>query len=113
MGVKRATAEFEMMGDLLESLGGISASRVRLTPAPGTATVRDVIRLLDRHKRKFELVNGTLVEKVMGLGESVVAIEIGFVLKEWNRSAGNVGMIAGADGPFHLFAKLVRIPDVS
>lgn len=57
---------FEMVGELLESLGGVSASRVRLTPAPGTATVRDVARLLDRHERKFELVDGTLVEKVMG-----------------------------------------------
>lgn len=31
----------------------------------------------------------------------------------WNEAAGNLGMILGADGPFHLFAKLVRIPDVS
>src|SRR4051812_11918279 len=113
MRVKSSAAQFETMGDLLESLGGVSASRVRLTPAPGTATVRDVVRLLDRHKRKFELVDGTLVEKIMGLGESVVALELGFALKEWNRKAGNVGMIAGADGPFHLFARLVRIPDVS
>jgi Uma2 family endonuclease len=109
----KTAARFETMDDLLESLGGVSPKRVRLTPAPGTATVRDVARLLDRDKRKFELVDGTLVEKVMGLKESVVALELGFILKEWNRVAGNVGMIAGADGPFHLFQKLVRIPDVS
>lgn len=112
MGAKRAP-QFEMMDDLLTSLGGVSPKRVRLTPAPGTATVRDVARLLDRHKRKFELVDGTLVEKVMGQREAFVAMEIGFAMKEWNRAAGNRGMILGADGPFHLMRKLVRIPDVS
>jgi Uma2 family endonuclease len=101
------------MDDLLESLGGISPKRVRLTPPPGTATVRDVVRLLDRYKRKFELVDGTLVEKIMGLKESVVALELGSLLKDWNRRSGNLGMIAGADGPFHLFPRLVRIPDLS
>jgi Uma2 family endonuclease len=113
MGAKSPPAQFEMMGDLLDSLGGISAGRVRLTPAPGTATVRDVARLLDRHKRKFELVDGTLVEKIMGQKEAYIAIEIAFVLKTWNAAAGNIGMILGADGPFHLMKKLVLIPDVS
>lgn len=113
MGAKRATPEFEAMDDLLTRLGGVSPRRVLVTPAPGTATVRDVIRLLDRHKRKFELVDGTLVEKVMGMAESFVAIRLGHLLHAWNDSAGNAGMIAGADGPFHLFARLVRIPDVS
>jgi Uma2 family endonuclease len=109
----KSASRFEMMDDLLASLGNISPKRVRLTPAPGTATVRDVARLLDRHKRKFELVDGTLVEKVMGLKESVVVLELGAILKDWNRNAGNAGMLAGADGPFHLFGKLVRIPDLS
>lgn len=111
MGAK-TTAGFEMVSELLQSLG-VTADRVRLTPAPGTATVRDVARLLDRHKRKFELVDGTLVEKVIRQKEAFVAIELAFLLKGWNAAAGNVGMILGADGPFHLMQKLVRIPDVS
>src|SRR5438094_9599443 len=92
---------FETMDELLESLGGISPKRVRLTPTPGTATVPDVVRLLHRHKRKFELVDGTLVEKVMGQQESSVAIRLAIVLGNWNDAAGNLGMILGADGPFH------------
>jgi Uma2 family endonuclease len=107
------TDQFEMIDDLLTSLGGVSPKRVRLKPTPGTATVPDVVRLLHRHKRKFELVDGTLVEKVMGYRESVVALEIGFLLKQWNRAAGYPGVAAGADGPIHLMKKLVRIPDVS
>jgi Uma2 family endonuclease len=105
--------QYERMAELLESLGGISPERVLIRPAPGTATVRHVIRLLDREKRKFELVDGTLVEKIMGLKESVVAMELGSLMKEWNRKAGSLGMIAGADGPFHLYLRLIRIPDVS
>ena len=106
-------AQFEMMDDLLNSLGGISPKRVRLTPAPGTATVRDVARLLDMHKRKFELVDGTLVEKIMGQKESSVAVRLIILMGNWNDREGNIGMILGADGPFHLMKKLVRIPDVS
>ena len=109
----KSVVRFEMMDELLTNLGGVSPNRVRMTPTPGTATVRDVARLLDRQKRKFELVDGTLVEKIMGLQESVIAIELAFILKQWNRDAGNLGMLAGADGPFHLMKKLVRIPDVS
>jgi Uma2 family endonuclease len=109
----KAPTQYEMMDELLVSLGGISPNRVRLTPAPGTATVRDVARLLDIHKRKFELVDGTLVEKIMGFRESVIALELGSILKEWNRRTGDLGVIAGADGPFHLMRKLVRIPDLS
>ena len=109
----KPTIQFERMDELLESLGGISPGRVLIKPAPGTATVRHVARLLDIQKRKYELVDGTLVEKVMGQKEAFVAMELGFIMKEWNRAAGNIGMILGADGPFHLMKKLVRIPDVS
>jgi Uma2 family endonuclease len=108
----KPAVQFEMMGELLASLG-VSASRVRLTPAPGTATVRDVARLLDLHKRKFELIDGTLVEKVMGAKEAFVATRLSALMWNWNEAAGNLGMILGADGPFHLMKKLVRIPDVS
>jgi Uma2 family endonuclease len=112
MGAK-PPIQFEMMDELLESLGGISPNRVRLTPTPGTATVRDVIRLLDRHKRKFELVDGTLVEKVMAVRESFVAIQLAVLIGKWNDEQGNRGMMLGADGAFRLLKKLVRIPDLS
>src|SRR5207253_182436 len=69
----KPAVRFETMDELLRSLGGISPTRVRMIPTPGTATVRDVASLLDRHERKFELVDGTLVEKIMGQKESFVA----------------------------------------
>ncbi len=105
--------QFEMFGELLERLGGISPNRVCLKPAPGTATEKDVIRLLHREKRKFELVDGTLVEKVMGLKESAIASELGRLVGNWNVEKGDLGMVAGADGTMRFMKGLVRIPDLS
>ena len=61
------------LADLLKSLGGISAARVRRQPLPGTATSLDVIAIQDRESRLCELVDGTLVDKVMGFDESISA----------------------------------------
>jgi Uma2 family endonuclease len=107
------TPRFETIDELLDSLGGISPDRVRFDPLPGTATERDVIRLYEDHKRLFELVDGTLVEKVMGAKESFVAIQLILLLGRWNEENGNVGMILGEAGTLKLLKKLVRIPDVS
>ena len=62
------------IADLLHRLGGIAASRVWLVPAPGTATEQDVIDVHDRTNRLCELVDGVLVEKVMGFDESIVSL---------------------------------------
>ena len=61
------------MADLLEQLGDIVPSRVRLHPAPGEATEDDLLYLHDHEDRLFELVEGTLVEKAMGYLESMLA----------------------------------------
>ncbi|MFO0821768.1 MAG: Uma2 family endonuclease [Gemmataceae bacterium] len=111
--VAKQVAQLETLGDLLVSLGRISPMRVFITPTPGTATVWDVARLLDRDKRLVELVDGTLVEKVYGIVKSVMGVQIGYLLSNWNEQAGKVGWVAGASGPFRLGKKLVRIPDVS
>ena len=42
-------------------------------PAPGSGTVDDVVRLNDHEDRLYELVDGILVEKTVGLEESVIA----------------------------------------
>jgi hypothetical protein len=40
--------------------------RIRMHPAPGTATEADVLMRPNGEKRLFELVDGVLVEKPMG-----------------------------------------------
>src|SRR5271156_6123619 len=64
------------IADLLKRLGNIPARRVRLYPTPGTATEKDLIKVLDRENRPCELVDGTLVEKPMGYEESEIAATI-------------------------------------
>ncbi|HKI36292.1 MAG TPA: Uma2 family endonuclease [Gemmataceae bacterium] len=103
---------FETVGELLKRLGNVPPHRIRMQPAPGTATECDVIALHDRHNRLFELVDGTLVEKTMGLRESMLAAWIVYLLQA-NLQNSKLGLIAGADGMVRLLGKQVRIPDVS
>lgn len=113
MGRRAAAVPFEMMDELLESLGGVSPKRVRVDPPPGTATEADVLRILDRTNRLFELVDGTLVEKVMGAKESFIAIELAILMGIYQRAHGDRGMILGSDGTLRIMPGMVRIPDVS
>ena len=100
------------MGDLLKHFGGIAPERIRLKPTPGTATERHVTEVNDHEDKLYELVDGVLVEKVMGMPESIVAMAIG-------RHIGNfaeehdLGLVPGADGTVRLMPGLVRIPDVA
>ena len=98
--------------DLLEALGGIPLERIRMQPPPGTATEDDVLSVHTSEKRLCELVDGVLVEKVMGFDESRLALEIGTILVEFLRRH-DLGVAAGADGMMRLRKGLVRIPDVS
>ena len=57
----------ETLADLLKRLGDIPMVRIRMRPAPGTATADDVLRLCAAEpKRLCELVDGVLVEKPIG-----------------------------------------------
>ncbi len=102
----------ETIADLLAQLGDIPAERVRSRPAPGTATERDVIEIHDRENRLFELVDGTLVEKVMGFDESIFAVHLARSLLNYLQTH-DLGQVVGADGMMRLFPGLVRIPDAA
>ncbi|MGL6097023.1 MAG: Uma2 family endonuclease [Fimbriiglobus sp.] len=105
---------FERMYDLLAALGGISPKRVRLDPAPGTATEKDVIRWLHAaDKRLYELVDGTLVEKAVSYDASVVGGKILQLIANFSDDNGDFGVVAGADGAVKFMKGLVRFPDVS
>jgi Uma2 family endonuclease len=99
------------LGDLLADLGGINPRRVLLWPAPGKATEKHLIRLNDRKRRLYELVDGTLVEKVMGFPEALVALELGRLLGN-HVEAHDLGVTAGADAALRILPGLVRLPDV-
>lgn len=99
----------ETVADLLDRLGGISASRVRMRPTPGTATEND---LKQAPGRVCELVDGVLVEKPMGCRESALAMYIGGLLGSYIRP-GRLGVILGEAGFLRVFPGQVRAPDVT
>jgi Uma2 family endonuclease len=98
--------------DVLHRFGPIPIGRIRQRPEPGTAIEEDVIAIRDREKRLYELVDGILVEKVMGWNEAYLALEIGAILRDFVKSH-KLGVVVGADGMYRLNPDLVRIPDVS
>ncbi len=98
--------------DRMTDLGNISISRVRSEPAPGTATVEDVVRLRATERRLYELVDRTLVEKAMGWPESFLA----GILLHWLHNYLDehpLGVATGPDGMTRLFGDTVRGPDVA
>lgn len=97
------------LGDLLRRLGAIPADRVRFDPLPGTATVAD---LLKSENKGCELIDGTLVEKTMGIRESLLAIHLASLLGPVVRGM-NLGILTGADGTYEMLSGLVRLPDVA
>jgi hypothetical protein len=100
------------VADLLKRLGNIPPERVRLYPAPGTATEKDSVRVYDRENRPCELVDGTLVEKAIGFGESVLAALIATYLNGFVRPR-RLGVVSGAGGALKLFPGVVRVPNVA
>jgi len=98
--------------DLVHRFGAIPLHRVVDDPAPGTATVADVVRLNDHYDRLCELIDGTLVEKTVGIYESYLAFQIGTLLNIFVTQA-KFGIVIGADGMMQIFPDQVRIPDVS
>jgi Uma2 family endonuclease len=111
--VSTPTAAIETLADLLEQLGGIAPERVRFRPAPGTATEEDVLAIRNSPERRLcELVDGVLVEKVMGLRESFLASVLITLLLTFVRPR-NLGMVTAPDGTMRLAPGSVRIPDVA
>lgn len=100
------------LADLQTRLGGVSLDRIRFHPAPGSATVQDVIDVHQSEGRWCELVEGVLVEKTMGFNESGLAIFLGGILNAFVIPR-NLGLVTGPDGTMEIIVDLVRIPDVA
>lgn len=99
--------EIHNLRDLLRRLGDIPPERVRMRPAPGTATVADVEK-----NKMCELIDGTLVEKAMGMREALLAGAILALLREFVKPR-KLGIVLGADATLEVLSGLVRLPDVA
>jgi Uma2 family endonuclease len=100
------------LADVRRHVGGVPLRRIRLFPSPGTATEEDAFELHRTQGRLCELVDGILVEKAMGMFESVLTL---FLAQQLNNflDKSDLGILAGPDGPFRLFAGRMRMPDLS
>lgn len=110
--VLRAKTKHKSFADFMRRIGDVPLDRVRFHPAPGTATVRDVIEIEERENKLCELIDGALVEKAMGYPESLLALRIGTLLSNFV-VPHKLGLVAGSDGMLQIIPGLVRIPDVS
>jgi Uma2 family endonuclease len=99
------------LAELLSELGDIPAARVRLYPYPGTATEADAV-WVNEHDTAVELVNGTLVERQMGvpedyLGAWLTTLMMNFVVPR------RLGMVVIGRPQFRMLQGNLREPDVS
>jgi Uma2 family endonuclease len=110
--VATGSSSIKTLADLVKRLGGVPLDRIRFHPAPGTATVQDVIEIKEREGRLCELVEGVLLEKAVGYAESQLAFFLGGLLNAFVIPR-NLGIVTGPDGTMELAADLVRSPDVA
>jgi Uma2 family endonuclease len=110
--IHRPPRKIWTVADLYRRFGAISFERIRHDPPPGSGTVDDVNRFNDHEDRLYELVDGILVEKTVGLEESYIALKIGTLLNIFVEPRG-LGMVTGEAGTIQLDIDLVRIPDVA
>lgn len=99
------------VAELQRRLGGIALERIVCAPPPGTATIDDIERLRRERGGLYELIEGTLVEKAVGMRESILAMWIGHLL------AGLVypnrlGFVLGEAGGCPVAPLTVLMPDV-
>src|SRR3954447_25231203 len=72
----RPPQRFDNGAEWLRALGGVPLERIIFDPWPGTATEADLLRFVERDKRLCALIDGTLVEKPMGIWEGLVAARL-------------------------------------
>lgn len=108
----RTATSIESFAEVVHRLGDIPLERIRSKPAPGTANETHFLAALKRDGYPCELVDGTLVEKPMGLKESQLAVWIGFHLNFF-LSRHPLGLVTGADGALRLMGGLICVPDLA
>jgi Uma2 family endonuclease len=104
--------KFPTFADVQERLGHIPESRILSYPAPGTATVQDLLDHSITGDRGHELVDGILVQKAMGFRDDYLGSWLIHLLLTY-LDTHNLGAVSGAQGLIRFKLDLVRVPDVS
>src|ERR1017187_937340 len=93
-------------------LGNIPANRIRMNPAPGTATIEDADLIEQKENRLFELYDGVLVEKTMDYNEADLASYLIYVISSFVMPR-RLGKVVGPDGMIEIPKGQLRMPDVA
>lgn len=104
-----APLQFQTVGKLIEHLG-IPPERIRLSPAPGTATIQDAVA---SQGIPCELVDGVLVEKPMGYYESILASLLMASIGRYLEDNGDPGFLLGEAGMVWVKENQMRMADVA
>ncbi len=96
-------------GDVEGWLPGFPVARIRVSPTPGTATEQDILDVERQTGQICELIDGTLVDKVMASLESMLAAEIIIHIGAYLQIR-DLGIVLGADGYLKLLSDQVRAP---
>jgi Uma2 family endonuclease len=112
MATVSKAARYKTIADLLKALGGIAPARVRADPPPGRATEKHLIALNDRKQGNFELVDGTLVEKVPGLLKAFLICELIGMIHDY-LDVHDLGVLSSSRGTMRILPGIVRSPDVA
>jgi Uma2 family endonuclease len=110
--LKTRSRPYATFAEIQEHVPGVPASRIRLVPAPGTATVEDLLRAESRFGVLCELVDGILVEKAVAWEESCLAMMLGHILLGY-LEAHPLGAVSGEQGMMRTIRRRVRMPDVA
>jgi Uma2 family endonuclease len=100
------------LADVQLRLPGFPSNRIRSYPSPGTATEQDVLQAEARDGRICELIDATLVEKIMASLESMLAAELIYFIRRYLET-NDIGMLLAGDGLLKIFPAQVRAPDVA
>ncbi len=94
---------------LLDRLGGISVDRLETPPAPGTATVADLVAA---GKPACELVEATLIRRPP---DFLVAVFLPHLLSPLMSSVRtpNLGILTNSLAPLEILPGTVRVPDLA
>jgi Uma2 family endonuclease len=105
-------ASMDTIAELVAHLGGIPLDRIRLRPAPGTATAADALAVERREGKLCEVIDGVLVQKTADYYDSRIAHLCGCFIERYLEQH-DLGIVTGADGPLMVEEGQLRYPDLA
>src|SRR6516162_8736275 len=100
------------IADVHARLPGFPDDRILIFPSPGMATEEDLLKVESQTGYICELIDGTLVKKIMATRESMLATVLIYFLHRYLEE-NNIGALTAPDGLLRILSRQVRAPDVA